>query len=267
MTALQKEAAGLYQKIFSTNAIDWKEPNDVRAVVAIARAFQDYSFFLSSKSDLYQLVFYNFANSFKRDEAAQFLTPLPVIDFVVRLVNPRNGETILDPCCGIGDFLSLSFVNSLSKPDGWALDDANIFGIDLDKNMISLATLNMLLNGDGEAKLFSRPDKGSILSKVAATSPPSLVDLIPQEHANGNWDSWPDKTELMKFDVVLTNPPFGEDRAYRVKTETDRKVIELYETWQLTRSKSEDPTEKKTKTKEATPSILESCFSKTPTDL
>ena len=235
--ALRDEAAGEYQKIFATNVIDWHDPNDVRAVIAIAQAFQDFSFVLSSKSDLYQLVFYNFANSFKRDEAAQFLTPLPVIDFIVRLVNPRDGETVFDPCCGIADFLSLSFVHALEKPDGWKLDDANVYGVDLDKNMISLATLNMLLNGDGEAKLFAKPDKGSILTKIADSSPPSLVDLIPSEHTRGQWDIWPDKTKLKKFDVVLTNPPFGEDRAYRVKTETDRQIIEMYETWHLTRQR------------------------------
>lgn len=237
MTALRGDAAREYQKIFSSDAINWKDVNDVRAVMAITAGFQDYSFVRSAKSDLYQLVFYNFANSFKRDEAGQFLTPLPVIDFIVRLVNPRDGETVFDPCCGIGDFLSLSFVNSLEKPDGWKLDDANVYGADLDKNMISLATLNMLLNGDGEAKLFSRPDKGSILAKVAVG--PTLVDLLPSEHSNGNWDEWSDGTELMKFDVVLTNPPFGEDRAYRVKTAHDREVIEMYETWHLTRLKSE----------------------------
>ena len=211
----------------------------MRAVIAIARAFQDYSFVLSSKSDLYQLVFYNFANSFKRDEAAQFLTPLPVIDFIVRLVNPRNGETVFDPCCGIADFLSLAFVNSLDKPDGWRLDDANVYGVDLDRNMISLATLNMLLNGDGEAKLFAKSDKGSILTKIADGSPPEPVDLIPSEHARGQWDVWPDKTKLKKFDVVLTNPPFGEDRAYRVKTAADRQIIEMYETWHITRQRAD----------------------------
>lgn len=238
--ALRDEAAGDYQKIFATNVIDWKDPNDVRAVIAIAQAFQDFSFVLSSKSDLYQLVFYNFANSFKRDEAAQFLTPLPVIDFIVRLVNPRDGETVFDPCCGIADFLSLSFVHALEKPDGWKLDDANVYGVDLDKNMISLATLNMLLNGDGEAKLFAKPDKGSILTKIADSSPPSLVDLIPSEHARGQWENWPDNTKLKKFDVVLTNPPFGEDRAYRVKTEADRRIIEMYETWHLIRQRADE---------------------------
>jgi type I restriction enzyme M protein len=236
MIALRNDASHVYQKIFLTNTvINWKNQNEVRAVIAIIKGFQDYSFVLSSKSDLYQLVFYNFANSFKRDEAAQFLTPLPVIDFIVRLVNPRADETVFDPCCGIGDFLSLSFVNALNKPDNWKLEDANIYGVDLDENMISLATLNMLLNGDGEAKLFFRSDKGSILTKIGAGS--KLIDLKPSKHAKGEWDEWPDTTELMKFDVVLTNPPFGEDRAYRVKTDYDREVIEMYETWHITRQK------------------------------
>lgn len=237
--ALRDEAAGEYQKIFATNVIDWRDANDVRAVVAIAQAFEDYSFVLSSKSDLYQLVFYNFANSFKRDEAAQFLTPLPVIDFIVRLVNPRDGETVFDPCCGIADFLSLSFVQALDKPDGWKLKDANIYGVDLDKNMISLATLNMLLNGDGEAKLFAKPDKGSILSKIADGSPAIPIDLIPSEHARGQWDIWPDNTKLKKFDVILTNPPFGKGRAYEVKNENDRRIIEMYERWHLTREQAD----------------------------
>ena len=106
--------------------------------------------------------------------------------------------------------------------------------------MITLATLNMLLNGDGEAKLFDRPDKGSILSKIEKGDPPKLVDLIPSSHRRGNWDDWADGTELLKFDVVLTNPPFGEDRAFRVRSEADRDLIEMYETWHLVRQVIEE---------------------------
>ncbi len=231
MITIRTEAESHYQKILSNKAIDWKNQNHVRAIVAVCTYFQDFSFVRSAKSNLYQLVFYNFANAFKRDESAQFLTPLPVIDFLVKLVNPRDGETVFDPCCGIGDFLSLSFVNSQGKETQWQLDDANIYGVDLDENMIMLATLNMLLNGDGEAKLFQKPDKGSILHKVDDSNPPKLVELIPERHKKGNWSNWPDNTKLKEFDVILTNPPFGEDRAYRPRTPFDRKVIEMYETW------------------------------------
>jgi len=240
MKSIREDASTQYRKILKNQDINWKDPGHVRCVVAICAAFQDYSFARSAKSDLYQLVFYNFANSFKRDEAAQFLTPLPVIDFIVKIVNPRDGDTVLDPCCGIGDFLSLAFVNAAGKSPNWQLDDANIYGVDLDENMVTLATLNMLLNGDGEAKLFDKPDKGSILSKIERADPPTLIDLIPSSHAKGKWDNWPDRTELLKFDVVLTNPPFGEDRAYRVKSQADRDVIEMYETWHLTRQVADE---------------------------
>jgi type I restriction enzyme M protein len=233
MRGIRAEAAGQYQKILSDDAISWTNANHVQAVVAVCHAFQDFSFIKSANSDLYQLVFYNFANAFRRDESAQFLTPLPVIDFLVRIVNPRNGEEIIDPCCGIADFLSLSFINASQKEKAWRLDDANIYGVDLDESMIMLATLNMLLNGDGEAKLQVRHNPGSILAKFAVGNPPMLVDLIPSFHKPGKWTDWPDKTRLMQFDVVLTNPPFGEDRAYRPRTDKDRRIIEMYETWNL----------------------------------
>jgi len=85
MKGIRTDAQGQYQKILSADAIDWKNANHVRAVVAVCHAFQDFSFIKSANSDLYQLVFYNFANAFKRDESAQFLTPLPVIDFLVKV--------------------------------------------------------------------------------------------------------------------------------------------------------------------------------------
>ncbi len=228
-----EDAEAEYSQILGEQQIDWQEINHVKVVTAICKAFQDFSFVRSSKSDIYQMIFYNFANAFKRDESAQFLTPLPIIDFMVKLVNPRKADTILDPCCGIGDFLSLSYVNSLNKPDEWKLSDANIYGVDIDPNMIKLATLNMLLNGDGEAKLFYKPDLGSILWKIAAGNPPYLVEMDTERQKCGEWHRWADRTKLMEFDVVLTNPPFGEDRAFRPSNEFEKEVIETYELWDI----------------------------------
>lgn len=240
MQNIREDAMGQYQAILQRRVIDWKDPDHVRAAGAVCENFQNFSFVRSSKSDLYQLVFYNFANQFQQQEKAQFLTPLAVIDFLVKIVNPRNNETIFDPCCGIGDFLSLSYVNAQAKTDQWKLDDANIYGADVSADMITLASLNMLLNGDGKAHLFQVPDKGSILWKIRDGSPPEPIELIPGYHKGGNWDDWPNRTRLMKFNVILTNPPFGEDRAYRPRTEFDRRVIEMYETWELSTGDSID---------------------------
>jgi len=229
--AIYDNAKGAYSRILSNNTLDWKDEAQISVITSIVENFQDYSFVKSYKTDLYQLVFYRFSNEFAKERKGQFITPLPLIDFLVKIVNPRGDEKIIDPCAGISDFLSLSYVNSSPK-----LDDSNLYGIDNDQQMIVLSQLNMLLNGDGNAKLAFIPDKGSITHKISITGDP--VKLLPEYHKKGNWDNWVDKTELMKFDVVLTNPPFGEDRAYRVKTSHDEEIAELYELWNINKQNS-----------------------------
>jgi hypothetical protein len=56
----------------------------------------------------------------------------------------------------------------------------------------------MLLNGDGEARLYAEADKDSVLSKLATGSPPQLVDLQPVAHARGNWDGWAAPRRLLR---------------------------------------------------------------------
>lgn len=224
---LKEDASGTYYRILNDNLFDFKNEKHVRVLIEVVYQFQDYSFVRSQKTDLYQLVFYKFAGQFSKDQNAQFVTPLPMIDFLVNIVNPRNGETVIDPTVGIADFLSVSYVNSNSK-----LDDKNIFGVDIDEQMVMLATLNMLLNGDGNAKIVSQTDGyGSLLSKFSDKG--ELLQLIPSMNKGGDWDTRPDTEKLKKFDVVLTNPPFGEDRAYTPKDPLDFDVIQCYELWQL----------------------------------
>ena len=112
LKSIYKSAKKQYKNILSENKIDWNNSRHIRVAQTIVQEFQRYSFTKSSRGDLYQLVFYNFATKFKKEENAQFLTPIPIIDFVVSLVNPKRTETICDPCCGIADFLSVSYANS-----------------------------------------------------------------------------------------------------------------------------------------------------------
>lgn len=233
---LRMDAEGTYYRILRDNPLNITNDNHIRVLVEVVSQFQDYSFVRSQKTDLYQLVFYRFATPFSKDQNAQFITPLPLIDFLVKIVNPRNGETVIDPTVGIADFLSVSYVNSKSK-----LDDNNIFGIDIDEQMVMLATLNMLLNGDGNAKILAKPGYGSLLSKYDSTG--KLIDLattfIADEYSKTNiidWNKRGDGRKLKQFDVVLTNPPFGEDRAYKPKEKKDFDVIECYELWHTARA-------------------------------
>lgn len=229
MRELYNEASQEYQFILKrvdTETINWQREEHIKIIAEVVEQFQDYSFVKSHKTDLYQIVFHKFASEFSKAEKGQFLTPIPIIDFLVQIVNPRSTEKIIDPTSGIADFLSVSYVNSESK-----LDDNNIYGLDNDEQMVMLAQLNMLLNGDGNAKLKHKPDKGSITWKFDDRD--NLVEINSKLHKGGNWDNWKDQTKLKKFDVVLTNPPFGDDRAFEPKDTKDKEAIECYEMWDL----------------------------------
>lgn len=227
---IRKEAKGVYSKILSTNHVDTKKINNVKVAIEIVKQFQNYSFSHSEKNNLYQLVFYRFASQFSKTDNAQFITPLQIIDFIVQLVNPRHNESIIDPTVGIADFLSVSYV----KSDG-SLKDTNIYGMDIDEDMVKLATLNMLLNGDGQSVIEAKSDGlGSIFTKFDEQG--KLVELIPKTdkknyNFNGNWDDRPDNKELKKFDVVLTNPPFGEARSWEPQGNEEESIAECYELW------------------------------------
>lgn len=86
-----------------------------------------------------------------------------------------------------------------------------------------LAQLNMLLNGDGNARLYHIPDKGSITHKISIQNKP--VELVPDLHNKGNWDNWRDGTKLKKFDVVLTNPPLEKIENGNLKHQKKRNWL------------------------------------------
>lgn len=226
---IRVKAKTQYKKILNENYFDNKNENQIKVVIEIVTQFQNYSFTNSKRSNLYQLVFYRFASQFSKVDNAQFITPLQIIDFIVDIVNPKHNESIIDPTVGVADFLSVSYVKSNGE-----LDDKNFYGLDIDEDMVKLATLNMLLNGDGNAKLEVQSNGlGSINTKYDDEG--NLITLLPrtekQEHNyNGNWDNRVDGKILKKFDIVLTNPPFGEARSW-MPTEDDKDIAECYELW------------------------------------
>ena len=218
-----------YKKILNENCFDSGNESQIKVVIEIVSQFQNYSFSNSERNNLYQLVFYRFASQFSKADNAQFVTPLQIIDFIVDMINPKNSESIIDPTVGIADFLSVSYVKS-----NGTLDDKNFYGIDIDEYMVKLATLNMLLNGDGNATIEAQSDGlGSILSKFDDEG--NLIKLIPrtekQKHNyNGDWDNRVDGKHLKKFDIVLTNPPFGEARSW-IPNSSDLGIAQCYELW------------------------------------
>jgi type I restriction enzyme M protein len=59
--------------------------------------------------DVKGIAFEKFLGSTFRGELGQFFTPRTIVDFMVSVVNPQEGDYICDPCCGSGGFLIKAF--------------------------------------------------------------------------------------------------------------------------------------------------------------
>ncbi|KAA6227307.1 hypothetical protein [Campylobacter sp. LR286c] len=66
------DASGNYRRILKEKELDFKNNNHTKVLVSVVKEFQDYSFVKSYKTDLYQLIFSNFASHFAKGINGQF---------------------------------------------------------------------------------------------------------------------------------------------------------------------------------------------------
>lgn len=118
--------------------------------------------------------------------AGEYYTPRAVTQFMVDMVNPQLGQTVLDPACGTGGFLVCA-LNHLKKQATSAADltliERSLIGVEKKPLPHVLCLTNLFLNG------ISVPD---VTRDNALTRRP-----------------YRDYTHKDRVDVVLTNPPFG----------------------------------------------------------
>lgn len=132
-----------------------------------------------------------------RSADGQFFTPQSVIAAGVALTDVKWENLVIDPACGTGGFLIETFFTLAKKAQGdptqairWA--QMHLYGVDKDHVAVKLAKAVMQIGGDGSAHIF-RGD--SIRRHEWSKSFPHLQSNL----AKG------------RFDLVLTNPPFGKD--------------------------------------------------------
>ena len=142
--------------------------------------------------------------------AGEFYTPRAITKFMVQMVNPRlkKRETVLDPACGTGGFLTATidhFDSQISKKSGAedkkAIEQC-IRGIERKQLPHLLCTTNMLLHG---------------------------IDVPSQiEHRNTLAKGWNDWQLTERVNCVITNPPFGgmEDEGVGADYPTDLRTRE-----------------------------------------
>jgi type I restriction enzyme M protein len=139
-----------------------------------------------------------------RGSEGQFFTPRNVVKMMVDVLDPNPKEMIIDPACGSGGFLivALEIIWKKIETDGKARrwPDEKIWN----------------LKRDSASRYFRGLDKDAFLTKVTKSYMAIVGDGrggIFCENALLNPKSWENKTQdridLEKFDIVVTNPPFG----------------------------------------------------------
>lgn len=133
-----------------------------------------------------------------RDAAGQngeFYTPRPVVRFIVEMIAPKLGETILDPAGGTCGFLveTYEYLKKQQKKaeDRDLLQYRTLYGIEKKPMPYLLGTMNLLLHG------IERPNYTETNSLAV-----NLNDI----------------TDSRRYDIIITNPPFGGEEETGVKS-------------------------------------------------
>jgi type I restriction enzyme M protein len=138
-------------------------------------------------------------------DSGEFYTPRPVVRFMVAVIDPRLGETVLDPASGTGGFLVEAY-NHLSKQvktvaDRRVLQEKSLIGCEPKSLPYLLCQMNLLLHGLDSPQI----DPGNSLRF-------KLTELGEKD----------------RVDVILTNPPFGgeEEKGIQSNFPEDRQTAE-----------------------------------------
>ena len=143
----------------------------------------------------YEYLIRDFADSAGK-KGGEFYTPRPVVQLMVRLVDPQQGMTVYDPCSGSGGMLI--YARNHVADNGGDPTDLVLAGQENNGTTWSISKMNMLLHGIRDADLRNNDT------------------LASPEHVSGG--------ELRRFDRVITNPPFSQnyDRVTLAHTERFR---------------------------------------------
>ncbi len=150
-----------------------------------------------------------------KGKKGQYFTPRHVIKMCVKMLNPKDGEYIIDPACGSGGFLLhvMYHVWKELKTEKAKNSYASkyLFGFDFDDNMRRISQALMLIAGDGRHHIFKRDaldardwrDREAEEARVALRSLLAKIDSSADEKENQL------TYRYLRFDVLLTNPPFA----------------------------------------------------------
>ena len=146
------------------------------------------------------VAFEEFMGSFFKGDFGQYFTPRELIAFAVEMLDPKRDDMVLDPACGSGGFLLYALDHVRREADQsqtpgtiqhfryWHdFAQNNLFGIEINDELARVAKMNMIIHDDGHTNIVGHDAL-------------DFSESIRDKHHGVTPD---------KFDLILTNPPFG----------------------------------------------------------
>lgn len=128
-------------------------------------------------------------------KGGEFYTPHEVSELLAKLLAPKSGARICDPTCGSGSLL-ITVAEEVTDSKGNPSNDFSLYGQESNGDTWALAKLNMFLHSMDSADI----EWGDTINN------PLLLEA----------------DNLMKFDIVVANPPFSLDKWGHDEAEADR---------------------------------------------
>lgn len=196
----------------------------------------------TTSDDVKGIAFEQFLGKTFRGELGQFFTPRTIVDFMVSILDPQEGEYVCDPCCGSGGFLikAFEYVREHIEKDIEAQKEiikSNYYGENYDKlsenekqkveTMVSdtFSHLNEELNINNEKGRLRSLSFDCIYGTDANPRMARTAKMNMIMHGDGHGgvhhhDGLLNVNGIFenRFDVILTNPPFG------ARVEKDLKI-------------------------------------------
>jgi len=229
---------GEKKRIFQKDEKINLSPSTIKAIVEMIENFN----LQSVEDDINGKVFETFLEAAVRGkELGQFFTPRSVVKFMVKMSDlriKRNSETgeyepdiLLDGSCGTGGFLIFALSDLFNKIPGSVSDkdkikkkirESSLYGIDASEDdIVPITRMNMYLHGDGGSHIFLADtlDKDLYIEKGLEIERKTEIEELKKI------------LNSIKFDVVLTNPPFS--MKYEQNKSDEKRILEQYEVARL----------------------------------
>ena len=193
------EAGGMLSKIFNGAQNKINDRHKLRKLIELINEENWINESVDIKGEIYESLLQKNAES---SGAGQYFTPRPVIEAMVRCIQPKPEETIADPSCGTGGFFlgALNFIHETNKKLTTSqinfLRFKTFHGWEIVPSTARLCLMNLFLHGVGD--LQKTPDI-------------EVMDSLKE-------------TLKEKVQIVLANPPFGKSSS-DIPT-TDKKQAE-----------------------------------------